>query len=132
MVSAQDHAAGREGRVRVSLGLGQILVKRDRHAEAERLLSEAAGIFREDHAHLDDLLADAEQWLGVCLAARGQFPEAEALLLTSYKTLAACPGVPAPQKAEALDHIVKLYDTWKKPDQARDWRARATENRTTH
>jgi tetratricopeptide (TPR) repeat protein/tRNA A-37 threonylcarbamoyl transferase component Bud32 len=122
--------AGNEDIGRTLAVLGQILVKRDRHAEAERLLREAAGIFRQDHAHLDDLLADAEHWLGVCLAARGQFPEAEALLLASYKTLAACPGVPAPQKTEALDHIVKLYDTWKKPDQARDWRARATENRT--
>ncbi|HEV3119425.1 MAG TPA: hypothetical protein VGY58_20380 [Gemmataceae bacterium] len=44
----------------------------------------------------------------MCLTARGQFPEAEALLLPSYKTLAARPGVPARQKTETLEHIVKL------------------------
>ncbi|HMC90576.1 MAG TPA: serine/threonine-protein kinase, partial [Gemmataceae bacterium] len=121
------YPAGSEDIGRTLAVLGQVLVKRGRPADAEPLLREASTLFRKDYAYLDVLVADAEDWLGVCLIARGQFQEAEALLLPSYKTLQASPGVPVPQKIEALDHVVKLYETWKKPEQAQTWRNRRTE-----
>jgi hypothetical protein len=68
--------------------------------------------------------ADAASRLGGCLTALRQFQEAETLLLSSYLTLGSAPATPPPRRVDALERIVKLYETWGKPDKAAAWRAK--------
>ena len=107
--------------------LGEILVRQGKPSDAEPLLREASGIFRKNYPGLHELHAEVEDWLGACLMARGQYAEAEALLLPSYEILQAFPGLPARRKADALDHVVKLYEAWNKPEKAAAWRAKKVE-----
>jgi hypothetical protein len=68
--------------------------------------------------------ADAESRLGACLTAQGQFKDAETLVLTTYQTLQDARGTPPSRRVEALERIVKLYESWSKPEKAAAWRVK--------
>jgi tetratricopeptide (TPR) repeat protein len=104
--------------------LGRILTQKGKTDEAERCLREASALFRERYPEKIDLIAEAENWLGVCLTTRGDYEEAERLLLRSYETLESSLAVPARQKQKALDNVINLYLTWKKPEKAEAWKAK--------
>ena len=61
--------------------------------------------------------------LGEALSGQGKHAEAEPLLLEGFEKMAP-PDPLAFRKSEALDRIVTLYESWKKPEKAAEWRAR--------
>ncbi len=57
----------------------------------------------------------------------GRFDEAEPLLLESYEKRRDNPQTHDIREREALERIVKLYETWARPDKAAEWRAKLPE-----
>jgi tetratricopeptide (TPR) repeat protein len=107
--------------------LGSILTAAGNHADAEPLLREGLKIRREilpkGHWHV----GSAESLLGGCLAARKRYAAAEPLLLTGYAALQKDEAgyfVSFVMLREAHERLVKLYEAWDKPDQAKEWRAK--------
>jgi tetratricopeptide (TPR) repeat protein len=67
--------------------------------------------------------AEGESILGYCLGKLRQYPEAEPLLLSSYKVLLSKePGRLRTRRAG--DAILGLYEAWGKPEKAKEWRAK--------
>jgi serine/threonine protein kinase len=108
--------------------LGWALTLEGRAAEAEPLLREALEILSKEFptghwAHW--MAADAQSRLGGCRVALGRFAEAESDLQAAYQVLQGAGAVPPARFAQAGERIVKLYETWGKPDKAVEWRAKS-------
>jgi tetratricopeptide (TPR) repeat protein len=131
--------------------LGRHLLRQERYADAEAPLRECLAIreriFPEGHASAW-LRYNAMSLLGGALAGRGDdpsatpterdalFAEAEPLLLDAYRAIRADANTPKPSKGggpdrtrEALERIIRLYESWEKSDpgkghDAAEWRAR--------
>jgi eukaryotic-like serine/threonine-protein kinase len=116
-----------------SARLGSNLVRQEKFADAEPLLRAGLDLLRRTPT------AAVEAWraqtaLGAALVGRRQFAEAEPLLVESHtglKTLAERPPGKKPADArperalaEALDHLVRLYAAWEKPEKSAEWRAK--------
>jgi tetratricopeptide (TPR) repeat protein len=65
---------------------------------------------------------ELEARLGQYLTGNGSFAEAEQLLLDCYNTLKDEAGTRPEQVSEVLEHIVRLYETWEKPDKVLQYR----------
>lgn len=69
--------------------------------------------------------AGVRSQLGSVLARRGQFSEAETLLLEAYKQLreplTGAPAARAQQTTETAAELAKLYSAWGRPETAREW-----------
>jgi len=72
----------------------------------------------EDHWEI----AQAKSGLGRCLMALQRYEEAEPLLLESYRHLKDKRGHQDKQTLQALDGIIKLYETWGKSESASRYR----------
>ena len=57
------------------------------------------------------------------MTERKHYDEAELLLIASYNDLKESQGEHTPRTVEALKRLARLYDAWKKPDQAAQYRA---------
>jgi tetratricopeptide (TPR) repeat protein len=114
--------AGGESIGRSLLVLGRALAEQKKFTDAEPLLHDAATLFHQNYAQKKDLIADAENWLGVCLAARKRYKDAEDLLVHSYEILKADPGVPERHKDKARLHVLQLYEAGYKPEKAAAYR----------
>ena len=139
--------------------LGQSLIEQDRHAPAEPILRECLAI-RERALNPDSpsywLLPNAMSLLGGALAGQAAelvrtdrerslalFQEAEPLLLDGYNGMKDDPRMPTPsaiggfdRKREALERIIKFYESWNtlvpdtgKTEQAAEWRTELEELR---
>jgi hypothetical protein len=87
------------------------------------LLREALGIFRERYGMKPELAAQANHWLGAARLAHGCYSEAETLLLPSIEPLLApTAAMSAAERRTAVAHVVELYQSWGKSDQATAWR----------
>jgi serine/threonine protein kinase len=115
--------------------LGWAVTLEGRAREGEPLLREALPICRtgypvgfwvtaDTETGLDWGAATAESRLGGCLTAQGRLAEAEKFLLSSYPTLEAARGTPPYLRVEAVERIIKLYETWGKADKAAEWQAK--------
>lgn len=60
--------------------------------------------------------------LGEALAGQGRYAEAEPLLVEGYEKMAP-PKSAVSRKREALERVIKLYETWGKPEEAARYRA---------
>jgi hypothetical protein len=73
---------------------------------------------------------DSQSLLGDSLLGRKNHAEAEPLLLSGYGGLKAPEAtIPAPEKVrlnQAGERVVRLYESWGKPEKALEWRARLT------
>jgi serine/threonine protein kinase/tetratricopeptide (TPR) repeat protein len=117
-----------EGTGRIMLLLGIVLVEKAKLDEAEPLLRQALRLFRENYAKKPELAAQTENWLGAILVARGQHPEAEALLLPdSERFFTPSLDMSAREKRAVVGHIVQLYRDWDKTAKAADWQKRLDE-----
>ncbi len=58
---------------------------------------------------------------GMCLVELAQYEEAEPLLLEAYRGLLLDPAL---DTKDTIRYLVKLYDTWGKPEKAAEWRAK--------
>jgi uncharacterized protein HemY len=112
--------------------LGWLYVTEGRYADAEPLLREAADRFEK---------AKSDGWqryrvacaLGMSLAGRKQYGEAEPLLVGGYQKMierkASNPADGRSEMAQAGEGIVRLYRDWGKPEKAGEWRQKLKEYR---
>jgi tetratricopeptide (TPR) repeat protein len=104
--------------------LGWVLTRTDHAKEGEPMLREGLKFCRQGFGEGHWAIAEAQSRLGGCLAALGQYGEAEKLLLESYKHLESAARTPPPRFIQAAERIVQLYKSWGKPDKAAEWRAK--------
>ena len=69
------------------------------------------------------LIAASESALGACLVAKGQFREAEGLLLLGYEGLRSSLGDTHERTVEARRRLAALYEAWGQPGRAAAFRA---------
>jgi len=70
------------------------------------------------------LLADIKSRLGGAIALDGRFVEAEPLLLEACTTLETSPPIATNYRRQAVERIIRLYESWEKPNLAAPWRQR--------
>jgi serine/threonine protein kinase/tetratricopeptide (TPR) repeat protein len=107
--------------------LGTILLKQEKHTEAEGVLRECLSIRAPK---------DPDAWstfntrscLGGCLLGQRKFEEAEALLLSGYEGMNdhrnEIPAIAMVRLTEALDRIIEFYVATNQPQKADEWRAK--------
>jgi serine/threonine protein kinase/tetratricopeptide (TPR) repeat protein len=110
--------------------LGLNLLRQQKHADAERVLSECLAI--REKATPDDWVAfNTRSMLGEALLGQKKYGDAEPRLLQGYAGMTQREDkIPAEGKvrlSEALERLVRLYDEWDKPDQAAEWRKKLEE-----
>jgi eukaryotic-like serine/threonine-protein kinase len=69
-------------------------------------------------------IASPRSILGAAHTALGKYSEAEPLLVEGFEALLASPDAPPQRTADALERVVRLYETWNRPDKAEAYRAR--------
>ncbi len=104
--------------------LGKGLVEQGHPREAEAPLREALALRRARLPVGHWQTASAESALGRCLARQGRFREAEPLVVGAYERLRSDRGPRHERTTDALANVVDLYQRWKKPDLAAEYRAR--------
>jgi eukaryotic-like serine/threonine-protein kinase len=96
-----------------------------RWSDAESLAEKSLEIYTKK-APDDWRRFDAMVQLGAALAGSKKYSAAQPLLIGGYEGMKSrAHNIPAPSKKlliKALESIVNFYDTWGKPDQAREWR----------
>lgn len=106
--------------------LGFVLLSQGKYAEAEEALRECLDIRQktspDSWGRFDCLSA-----LGEALAGQGKLAEAEPLLLHGYTGMQNDPQAWDLRKRQALERIVRLYEMWGKPQEAAEWRAKASQ-----
>ena len=115
---------GHESIGQSQLTLGRTLVQQSKAADAEPLLRKALELFRERYAGKRELSAEAEDWLGASLMLQKRYPDAESLLLNAHKVLSVHPSVSPRQRDACLGHVIQLYESWDRRDDAAAWRAK--------
>jgi eukaryotic-like serine/threonine-protein kinase len=109
------------------LALGAIRIDQGRAKEAEPLLRQALTSRLEKLGPDDRRTARAQRTLGLCLMALGERPEAEKLLLESYRTLAGAKNwYHQTLREHTLHDLVALYRGWGKPSEAAKYQALLT------
>ena len=107
--------------------LARNLLKLEKWADAEPLLRECLAI-RERMQPDAWSTFNTRSMLGGSLLGQMKYALAEPLLLSGYEGMKAREAkIPAPGKPrlpEAGDRLVKLYDAWRKPEKAAEWRRR--------
>ena len=103
--------------------LGRLRLRQHRYSEAEAALRE--GLDGKD-APAPWQRYEMQSLLGASLVAQARFEEAEPLLLSAYQALTLHQHeIPWDHRstAEQTNHrIIKLYQSWGKPDKAQAWR----------
>ncbi len=113
---------------RTMLILGRVLLEKREFDEADALLHEALGFYRERYAMKTGIIAQIENSLGAIQLARHAYPEAETLLLHNASELFKPTTELGPREMQvAIGNIVQLYQAWAKPDQAAEWQKKLDE-----
>jgi tetratricopeptide (TPR) repeat protein len=100
------------------------LMEERRFIEAAAVLRGCLAMRRKALPQGHWLISDAKSRLGGAIAGEGKFVEAEPLLLESYTALSRAPLVSVDYKRQAIERIIRLYESWEKPEQASEWRQR--------
>jgi tetratricopeptide (TPR) repeat protein len=105
--------------------VGRLRLREHRYSEAEAALREGLEGRGKD-APVPWQRFEMQSMLGASLAAQARFEEAEPLLLSAYQALTLYQReIPWASRsaAEQTNHrIIKLYQSWGKPDKADTWR----------
>ena len=102
----------------------EALMTEGRFGEAVALLNGCLALRQKALPEGHWLIADTTSRLGAALAAEGRFTEAECLLLESHTSLHNNRRTPVNSTQETIHRIIRLYDSWNKPNQAAIWRQR--------
>ncbi len=107
------------------LGWFLIVCNLNAYQDAEPMLRDSLGI-RERLQPEDWTTYNVRSILGEAVLGQQRFAEAEPLLLSAYEGMKAKEDT-IPKEArirlrEAKERVVRLYDSWEKPDLARSWR----------
>jgi tetratricopeptide (TPR) repeat protein len=105
------------------MDLGRGLVLLNQFVEAEAYLKEGVSIFeRSPNALAAHYPAWTKCWYGASLAGQGRYYEAESHLKAAEKVLSESRTMPRRQYRQCVEQIVKLYESWRKPDETVEWR----------
>ena len=99
----------------------EALMKEGRFGEAASLLRGCLAMRQKALPEGHWLIADTTSRIGSAVAGEGKFAEAEPMLLEAYAALKENRRVPADRKHVAIRRIIRLYESWDKPDQASEW-----------
>jgi serine/threonine protein kinase/tetratricopeptide (TPR) repeat protein len=107
--------------------LARNLLCQERWSDAEPLLRECVAILKK--AAPDDWsLSDSLSMLGESLLGLRRYAEAESALVTGYEGMVLREAqIPAAQRShlrEAAERVVRLYESWNKPQEVAAWKAR--------
>jgi tetratricopeptide (TPR) repeat protein len=91
---------------------------------AAALLRESLDVLRRTYGPDSWQIASTNTILARCLADAGRFPEAETLFLAAVPILEKQFGPSHPRVMAAIERGVAIYELWKKPDRAAEWRKR--------
>jgi serine/threonine protein kinase/DNA-binding SARP family transcriptional activator len=101
------------------------LIKHERFSRAEKYLRESLAIQEKKQPDAWTTF-HAKSLLGGALAGQKRYSDAEPLLLQAYEGMkqrkANIPAEDKPRLMESLERLIRLYDSWSKPDQADRWR----------
>lgn len=103
--------------------LGIVLTRAGRADEGEPYLMEALAIRRRALPKGHWSTANITSMLGECLAAQGRYERAEPLLRQGYEELSDALGEKHPRTIEAIQRLISLYETLKKPALVEQYRA---------
>jgi serine/threonine protein kinase len=115
---------GLEGLAQFLRRRGDRAMREDRAQKAEPSYREAAELLREAFSVGDRHLIDVDADLGRCLVGLSRFEEAEVLLIESYEALEAELGRANATTQQAISRLIDLYETWRKPEKAAEYRSR--------
>jgi len=76
------------------------------------------------------MIAEAQTILAQILAARGQYEEAETLLLDGYPVTCTTFSEADPSNQSIVRSIIDLYEGWERHEKAGEWRARLSSTKT--
>lgn len=102
--------------------LGLTLTREGKAAEGEPYLRDALAIRKKILPPGDVVISGTESSLGECLTAQKRYAEAEPFLIDSYNELKAKLGDENKRTVETRQRLVKLYESWEKPDVAARFR----------
>jgi serine/threonine protein kinase/tetratricopeptide (TPR) repeat protein len=105
------------------VNVGRFELEHGRTVEAEALIAPALKFRQEAFPAHDRRIAVARSWLGATYTTAGRYAEAEPLLVEAHRHLSDVPEAYASDKRTALTHLISLYDSWGKPDEAAKYRA---------
>jgi hypothetical protein len=107
--------------------LGHNLLGQSRWPDAESILRESLAI-REKASPDDFRRFHTMSLLGLALLGQGLHDDAEPLIVTGYEGVkareATIPDYAKVVVSEAANSVVRLYDSWGKPEQAAIWRTK--------
>ena len=101
--------------------LAQNYLQAGQYQKAEPLFREAAGIARTAQAEESPQRLRVQINLGYALLMQERYGEAESLLLESGNAAMRILGPNHPVSQYGVSLLVHLYESWGKPDQAREW-----------
>jgi len=101
---------------------GLFLVRTGRVDEGERRVREALRIFEAAYTGEHFQIDMARAMLGECLAVRGEYAEAEPLVVGGYEALRGKLGDLAGVTRRARAQVVGVYEAWGRPDLAAQYR----------
>ena len=108
----------------VFIGEGAWLVRRGQAGEAEARLRAGLRVLEDAQPPVGWKIAEARGWLGEALLARGEYAEAEPLLLDSHRVLDGLPQLNPALRAAARQRLSTLYRALGDEAQARRYAAR--------
>jgi serine/threonine-protein kinase len=111
--------------------MGEILTRKGETSRAEIFLRRALEIQTRTPPknHWETYYkALTESALGECLTVQRRYAEAELLLVESHDTLSSRFDARDPQIIAASRRLVSLYEAWRKPDRAAQYRAQLSAN----
>ncbi len=100
----------------------EALMEQGRFDEASEVLRACLALRRKTLPEGHWLIADTKSRLGSAIAEGGGFVEAEALLLDSCAALKRNHLVASDRINQAVQRIIRLYESWGKPEKASEWR----------
>jgi len=106
------------------LGLGLVLTDKGSPEKGEPHLRHSLDVFQKKLPSGHWQTAMAESALGYSLALLKRFDEAEPLLLRSCEILRAKRGEQSRASRDCVARIIALYESWRKPELATEYRAR--------
>jgi len=111
--------------------LAAVLNQRGQFAEAEPLAREGQKVMAASVGEAHWRTATAERTVAESLAGQRRFAEAEPLLVSAYEKMLAARGAPHPGTRSTLKRLIEFYETWRKPEKARIYRAKVEQEPAT-
>jgi serine/threonine protein kinase/tetratricopeptide (TPR) repeat protein len=107
--------------------LGWVLLDEKKWPEAEQVFRECLDV-RQKYQPNAWATFDTRSLLGEALLGQGRFAEAEPLIVSGFEGMNRLEAtIPKPSKAQfanASRRVIRLYEAWGKPDQAKSWKAK--------